>query len=96
MIEVEMIERRSKTLVKAEGHAEYAERGKDIVCAGVSILMKALAAEATLRGGKCKFEEGCAVVSYPTRRMRQGTEMFIAGVESLAQEYPEHVKIIRK
>ena len=44
MINVELYKTRDDTLqkIKIEGHAEYAEYGKDIICAAVSVLSQSL------------------------------------------------------
>ena len=39
MISVDVIYREDEVEVSAKGHAEYAPRGRDIVCAGVSVLL---------------------------------------------------------
>lgn len=88
------------------GHAEYAEAGKDIVCASVSILAMTIAQFA----GKLK-DEGLA---NPEIRMEKGdvyidinpntytdyedvllvVDNMCAGFELLAQQYPDNVKYI--
>ena len=43
MVEITYREIRNGFELKAEGHCRYAEKGKDIACAGVSTLIVALA-----------------------------------------------------
>lgn len=43
MVEIEYKKVRQGFELKAEGHCRYAEKGKDIACAGVSTLIVALA-----------------------------------------------------
>ena len=51
-------------MIKAEGHAGYAEYGKDIVCAGVSALMQ------TLRPARChRLVFFCLIFAHFPRRM---------------------------
>lgn len=81
------------------GHANYAEYGKDIVCAGVSALIQALIGWAENnphviecvsvddKSGEviieCQGDEDVAAVFYMTA----------IGVEQIAEAYPSHVDI---
>lgn len=89
------------------GHAGYAERGKDIVCAGCSTL--AYAAYSTLVGfadcGHCTLDEartGADAEFGITATAAEGVSdalvmtifsVLARGLEALAQEYPEHVSL---
>lgn len=86
--------------LRAEGHAGYAPKGQDIVCAAVSTLMQALAFSAD-----CS-EEGFAVASSSgpagtylelqmkaTPENRAKFELVTDGLELVAQLYPEFVMI---
>lgn len=81
------------------GHANYAEYGKDIVCAGVSTLVQALI-------GWC--EENYQVVNCISIDSQSGEviisceggedvaalfSMVTIGLEQLADSYPDHVQI---
>jgi len=94
LIEVDVFEGR----ITVKGHAGYADKGKDIVCAAVSALFQ------TLIGSMEKITEDsikyCLVpgesflkyeeLSYESRIM---LDSFFIGIRSLADEYPEYVKI---
>lgn len=86
--------------LRAEGHAGYAPKGQDIVCAAVSTLMQALAFSAD-----CS-EEGFAVASSSgpagtylelqmkaTPENRAKFELVTDGLELVAQLYPKFVMI---
>ncbi len=81
------------------GHAGYAEKGKDIVCAGVSITAQALAATLSQTDGvmcDVKKEEGrmcivCRSVRQSKRYVDALFDMARTAFEMLAEEYPEHV-----
>lgn len=86
--------------LRAEGHAGYAPKGQDIVCAAVSTLMQALAFSAD-----CS-EEGFAVASSSgpagtylelqmkaTPENRAKIELVTDGLELVAQLYPKFVMI---
>lgn len=84
--------------LRAEGHAEYAPKGQDIVCAAVSTLMQALAFSVNDR------EDGFAVASSSgaagtylelqaraTPENRAKFELVTDGLELVAQLYPKFV-----
>lgn len=83
------------------GHAGYAEHGKDIVCAGVSITAQALAATLSQTDGvmcDVKTEDGrMFIVCRPIARVKRYVDalfdMAHMAFELLAEEYPEHVKL---
>ena len=91
---------RANSNIKITGHAGYAEPGKDIVCAGVSTLVQTLIVSLDmLTPGALESTEikpGYAEIKY--RNLSEHAKMlvdsFFIGVESVANEYPEHVKII--
>lgn len=88
------------------GHAGFAARGQDIVCAAVSILTLTAvqaAQQLYLRGAlkqlpETVLEEGFARVQLcpkpPFRRQaRQALETVRTGMELLAQSHPQHVRL---
>ena len=87
-----------KTLsIKAEGHAGYGPKGQDIVCAAVSILLYAYAAELLRIGGGSEIlDSGETFEIHPAG---DGEEILIAyetvmgGLKLLADEYENHVSI---
>ena len=79
--------------VTVTGHAGYAEKGKDIVCAGVSALFM----------GLCGAAEGQDIVTfenetegawrlrfYKTSEARDYLRVFREGVRRVADEYPDY------
>ena len=89
-----------------EGHAGYAEHGKDIVCAGVSALCGSLWARlASLEslgviavtdlgpkgGGFC-----CKLTDIAGSYGRSAVEQTAEGIRLIADKYPEHVFIKRE
>ena len=97
----------SRYTVDIEGHAEYAEEGKDIVCAGVSAL--AMAAVKTLS----TLEEAgmCRVTACDTphpgslhleTEVDEGAQkvsimtvisMLAHGLEGIAQQHPDNIQL---
>ncbi len=71
------------------GHAGYAERGKDIVCAGVSTLVYTLCAatDSALVDGVVELKH-----SY---RNRIVFNTVIKGLKMISQRYPDNVRIFR-
>lgn len=86
------------------GHAGYDEKGKDIVCAGVSALTYALAAvleEAQRRGRTTAViqESDGAVVIWADPEMGSLNEikayfrMCAKGIKLMQEQYPQHVEM---
>lgn len=77
------------------GHADYAPRGQDIVCAAVSALMQTLAYSLDSGTVTCADDRNLMVV-----QAKQGTdslakfELVTDGLILLADAYPEHVRYI--
>lgn len=88
--------------ITISGHANYAEPGKDIVCAAVSVLVQNLIASTyKLAGYEMKVTEKNGYISaIKYRDIRNMTEVertllnsFFIGVEMIAEAYPENVKL---
>ena len=81
--------------LRAEGHAEFAPKGQDIVCAAVSALMQTLAYSLDSGTVTCADDRNLMVV-----QAKQGTdslakfELVTDGLILLADAYPEHVRYI--
>lgn len=83
--------------ILAEGHAGYAKRGQDIVCAGVSALMDALGDALIEHSERSEVTEtdgrSFLVVKEPTDTDRLIVDVFMAGLEAIARSYPEYVRV---
>lgn len=83
------------------GHADYAEHGKDIVCAAVSALLQTFIAsveELTEDKIKTELTAGYAAVTYKNLSEPSVVllDSFFLGVKMIADEYPNHVKVTRR
>ena len=80
-----------------QGHAEYCP-GNDIVCAGVSALVGALAAYALghphYRHVRCRMQKGDAFFACSSGA-EDGFDMITQGLAAIAAGYPEHVRVHR-
>lgn len=94
MIEI-TVEQKSpgRLRIQIKGHAGYADKGKDIVCAGVSTLFYTLLNHA---------EKSAKVVDYKISDqecyadivMQQlASSIILTGFEMMAEEYPDYVKM---
>ena len=103
MITVTLTEKGRNLSLRVEGHAEYAEHGKDIVCASASILAYTLASlvdsidgvktSINLDSGDSTIE--CECKDYETFIMVAGAYAFAKrGYELLAQHYPQYVRLM--
>lgn len=91
---------RSSSGITIEGHAGYAPRGQDIVCAGVSTLVQTLIQS---------FEDLCTdEITYHLKpgwvEIKHGNlsakgevlvNSFFIGIYMIAEKYPDHVKVIK-
>lgn len=94
MIEIEI----EKGKIAVKGHANYAEPGKDIVCAAVSTLFQALIAsveELTPDVIKAEIQPGNSRIELLTMSdvSKCLFNSFIIGVELIADGYPDNVRV---
>ena len=85
--------------ITIEGHAGYAEAGKDIVCAGVTALTQTLVSSIEgLTRDKIQYRisPGRADIHYKNLSEAEKllVDSFFLGISGIAQDFPEHVKII--
>ena len=87
--------------INVTGHAGYAEQGKDIVCAAVSVLAQNLIQSIeALTGDEIKYriEPGHMDIEYKDRS-EQGkllVDSFIIGINSVSESYgSEYVQLIQ-
>jgi uncharacterized protein len=87
------------------GHAFFAERGKDIVCAGASaVSVGAINAVHALTGVTPEIEQGdgflrCVVPELPdhvNEKVQLLLEGMIISLQTIEEEYGEHIKITFK
>ena len=83
------------------GHADFAEKGKDIVCAGISALCSALLgrireleSEKQTEIKKCRVSDGCLVLNFIlTEKAEECYKTVLCGFEFIAKAYPENCKV---
>ena len=99
MIQVTYNEVGDEMILRAEGHAGYAEKGKDIVCAAVSVLMQTLACsvDADNTGNIFELSDGKngnrLTVQAPMSVLnRDKFDLVVEGLIRLAENYPENVQ----
>lgn len=85
--------------ITIEGHAGYAEAGKDIVCAGVTALIENLINSIEgLTSDSIQYEisPGKADIHYKdlSGAGKLLVDSFFLGICSIEQDFPEYVKII--
>lgn len=85
--------------IKIQGHAGYAENGKDIVCAGVTALTQTLIRSMeNLTSDEIEYEISpgradihCGDLSEDSKLL---VDSFFLGVCMIANEFPDHVRIM--
>lgn len=89
---------RSNQSISIKGHADYAEPGKDIVCAAVSVLAQNLIQSIEeLTADKIQYSMQPGTVDIKFRDLSEQAQLlidsFFIGVKAIAEAYPENVKI---
>lgn len=84
--------------ITVAGHAEYAEAGKDIVCAGMTALTQTLIRSLEgLTSDEIKYEisPGRADIHYGnlSEAGKLLVDSFFIGICMIADEFPDHVRI---
>lgn len=85
--------------ITVSGHAGYAEPGKDIVCASITILTETLIDSLeSFTGDKIEYSISDGKVDMYYRNLSEAARLlvdsFFIGVCAVAKDYPEYVKII--
>lgn len=106
MLKITLLTEGEKLSLRFEGHAEYAEPGKDIVCASASILAHIVARDVDLLNrfnafkepATIRLESGDAEITcIPTdvsRHIRDTYYYAGEGFSLLAHNYPQYVEFI--
>ena len=91
--------------LSAEGHADYGEHGKDIVCAGISTLTSLLlnaGLKANRKGFIRRFQYTAAAgnihISWRYSKLYSlydTVELVLDGLKEIAEQYPENVQITK-
>lgn len=84
--------------ITVAGHADFAEAGKDIVCAGVTALVQTLVKSADdLTEDKIEYEisPGRADIHYRnlSKEGKLLVDSFFIGICLIVNEFPDHVRI---
>jgi uncharacterized protein YsxB (DUF464 family) len=85
--------------LEAEGHADYADKGKDIVCAGASALMYTLAnyleqigADDLMGSDDDDFFVECKGL-YHDEAVHTAFRMTVFGLSLLQEQYPDYISV---
>lgn len=84
--------------VKIRGHASYAPRGQDIVCAGITALTQTLIESIeTLTDSKILYDVSPGRVDIEIKNSGKATRLlvdsFFIGVKLIADEFPDNVRV---
>ena len=90
---------KDECILRVKGHAGYAEKGKDIVCAGISALCTALykAVMASNSMIQCMTADGELDIRATDHGgdVRTMYSMAVLGFNEIAAEFPDFVKVER-
>ena len=84
--------------ISIRGHAGYAEKGKDIVCAGVTALTQTLIKsieDLTIDRPEYEIAPGmfCMQLKNLSEKSKIPVDSFFIGLCSIAEEFPEYIRI---
>ncbi|MBV9027549.1 MAG: ribosomal-processing cysteine protease Prp [Candidatus Eremiobacteraeota bacterium] len=90
--------------IAARGHADFAERGQDIVCAGVSAILQAARLGLEEHAGvtlDVAQRPGSMTLRWPASvRDAEGVRAIVAtaalAIEAIARRFPNHVQLHRR
>lgn len=105
-VDIEVDERGCIKSLSASGHAGFARKGKDIVCAAASILIdttakmvdktdgaKVICSKEQARGNVFFTVETTGGNSETEGRLRYAADFLIAGLKKVESEYPRHLEL---
>lgn len=98
MIEIRYIKTNAMHCLSIKGHADYANHGDDIVCAGVSAVTYTLAGwlinrvDETERYMKLDSGNG-TIMCYALDKADTAFDMAMIGFTQIANTYPNHVSV---
>jgi uncharacterized protein YsxB (DUF464 family) len=95
MISAEITRKNKLLCLVAEGHADFAPFGSDIVCAGVSGVILGLSSALSHKATHTEIMPGHAVIKVPdTKENRAAFKVLEKTLELIAAEYPGNVRLI--
>lgn len=90
----------SKRKIQVKGHANFASKGKDIVCAAVSSLVNTtLNSLKGFKKSEIMIKDGEVTIDIThkvDRDDRIRLEMLITGLKIIAKQYPDKIKVKEK
>ena len=93
------VDRQEDTQIIVSGHACYADPGKDIICAGVSILNDTLCNMANTIDSECVIVQPMKGFTHifikgpESERTKGILDTILTGYEMLAEAYPDYIKL---
>ena len=84
--------------LKVEGHANYDEYGKDIVCAGVSSIVTGALNNLDVKNFKIQMNDGLVEIEVKgelTTHDEVVLETILVQLQTMAESYPKFIKIIK-
>jgi uncharacterized protein YsxB (DUF464 family) len=89
--------------INVEGHALFANKGSDVVCAAVSVLIQAFAKSIVARGVDLEIGNDLDMMSIRIKNVLNddllkkdvigSVDMLLQGLVMTAENYPDHLKI---
>lgn len=97
MIKIEHETKNREIYIKAQGHADYAPKGQDVVCAGASALLGAIGLYASQQEHRGSVGAGSMyIVMRDNKANRAVVQAVSMGLRELSDQYPAHIQFTSK
>lgn len=93
MIDISVKNSKSDIILDFKGHADYADHGFDIVCAGVSALYCTLVLALANIGEDIKTRGGLITVKSAGRKAKIIIDTILVGIKGIQRAYPDYVNL---
>ncbi len=95
MIKVQIIKEDDKVMLSVKGHAGYADKGEDIVCAGVSAIIFGLMNALDEKIAKIKVDENDITIKILKEDLKTShyMELAILQLRTMEESYGQFIKI---
>lgn len=95
MIKVQIIKEDDKVMLSVKGHAGYADKGEDIVCAGVSAIIFGLMNALDEKIAKIKVDENDITIKILKGDLKTShyMELAILQLRTMEESYGQFIKI---
>ncbi len=99
MIKINVMEEESSRVITVKGHARYAPKGKDVICAAVSALYQTFhryiltETTACIESRETARDESTLIVTLMKDDAKAAYKMLMTGFNAIAHDHPDYVQV---